>query len=92
MLHSCLSDALTTLGFVCYMGGCDIWMCNEGDYYFYVDLLYDDLIVVHTYPDNVFDSIRGNSVNIKETSDPEYFLGGDFECVKEPKTENEILT
>ena len=40
----------------------------------------------------MFEYIRGNGFTIKETSAPEYLLGGYFERVKEPKTDNEILT
>ena len=40
----------------------------------------------------MFDSIRRKVFNIKETSAPEYFLGGYFEHVKEPKTDIEVLT
>ena len=49
------------------------------------------LIVVHKYPDHVFESIRGEWFNIKETSEPDYFTGGYFERVKETKTNNKIL-
>ena len=34
--HYRISDDLTALSFVLSVGGCDIWMCNEGDYYSYV--------------------------------------------------------
>ena len=51
----------------------------------------NDLIIVHKDPDHVFDSIRGNGFNIKETYTPYYFLGGGFERVKETKTNNKIL-
>ena len=44
------------------------------------------------YPDHVFDSIKGKEFTIKDTSAPYYLLGGYFECVKEPKTDNKILT
>ena len=67
MLHSCLSDALTTLGLIPSMGVCDIWMRNEGEYYYYVTCYCADLIVVHKNPDNVFESIRGKGFTIKET-------------------------
>ena len=40
----------------------------------------------------MFDSIIGKGLTTKEMSAPEYFLGGDFERVKEPNTDNEILT
>ena len=47
---------------------------------------------MHKDPDHVFDFIRGKGFTIKETSAPDYFLGGDFEIVKDPKTNNKILT
>ena len=55
--HSRLSDALTALAFVPSIAGYDIWILNEGDYYFYMAYYCDDLIVVNKDPDNVFDSI-----------------------------------
>ena len=67
-------------------------MCNEGVYYAYMASFCDDLFVVHKYPDHVFDSIQGKGFIIKETSASEYLLGGYFERVKEPKTDNKILT
>ena len=67
-------------------------MCDEGYYYSYVACYCDDLAVVHKDPDNVFDSIRGKSFTIKEKYATEYFLGGDFDCVKEPKSRSNILT
>ena len=39
----------------------------------------------------MFDSIQGKGFTIKEKSAPEYFLGRNFEHVKEPKTYNDIL-
>ena len=51
----------------------------------------DDLIIVHKDPEHVFDSMRRKGFTIKETSAPDYFLGGDFERVKEPNTNNKIL-
>ena len=74
------------------MGGCDILVRNEGDYFSYVAWYCDDLIIVHKEPDHVFDYIGGNGFTIKETSDTDEFLGGYFERVKEPKTNNEFLT
>ena len=90
--HSRLSDALTALVFVPSMGGCNIWMRNEGDCFAYMYFYCGDLVFMHKDPDHVFDSFRGKGFTIKETSAPEYFLGGDFGFVKEPKTYNEILT
>ena len=49
------------------------------------------LIIVHKDPDHLFDSIRGKGLTIKETSAPDYFLGVDFEHVKELKINNNIL-
>ena len=40
----------------------------------------------------MFDSIIGKGFTNKETPSPDYFLGGYFERVKEPNTDNEILT
>ena len=57
-----------------------------------MDLYFDDLIVVHKDPGHLFDSVIVNEFIIKETSAPDYFLGGYFEHVKEPKTDNEIMT
>ena len=51
----------------------------------------NDLIIVHKYPDHVFESIIGKGFTITETSAPDYFLGGDLERVKETKTDNKIL-
>ena len=73
------------------MGGWDIWMCNEGDYYYYVAWYWDGLVVVYRNPDHVFDSIIGKVFDIKENLSTEYFLGGYFDHVKEHKTGNEIL-
>ena len=56
-----------------------------------MDWYCDDMIFVRKYPDNVFESIRGKGFTIKDTLDPYYFLGGYFERVKEPKTNNKIL-
>ena len=67
-------------------------MRDEGNYYLYMVCYCDDMIVVHKYPDHVFDSILGKGFTIKEISYPEYFLGRYFECVKEPNSNNEILT
>ena len=53
---------------------------------------YDDLIVVHKDPDHVFESTRGKGFTIKDMSDLDYFLGGDFERFKEPNTDNKIMT
>ena len=52
----------------------------------------DDLIIVHKDPEHVFDSMRRKGFTIKETSAPDYFLGGDFERFREPKNDNKILT
>ena len=46
---------------------------------------------MHKYPDHLFDSIRGKGFTIKETLDLDYFLGGYFKRVKNPKTNNNIL-
>ena len=46
-LHSRLSDALSALGLVSSMGGCDICMRDEGVYYSYVACYFDDMIVEH---------------------------------------------
>ena len=86
--HSRLSDALTTLGFVPSVVGFYIWIRDEWGYYSYMAYYCDDLIVVHKYPGHVFDSILGKGFTIKETYVPEYFLGGNFERVKEPKYDN----
>ena len=51
----------------------------------------NDLIVIQKYPGHVFDSIRGKGLPIKEMLAPDYFLGGDFERVKELKTNSKIL-
>ena len=56
-----------------------------------MECYFDDLIVVHKYPNYLFESILRKRFTIKETSDLEYFLGGDFEHIKEPKSNNEIL-
>ena len=90
--HSQLSYALTDLGFVPSMGVCDIWMRNEVYYYSYVTCYWNNTIVIHKYPEHVFDSIIGKGFTIKETSDPDYFLGGYFNRVKDPNTDNKILT
>ena len=50
------------------------------------------MIVLQKDPGHVFDSIRGKEFITKYTSAPYYFLGGYFERVKDPKTDNEILT
>ena len=55
------------------------WYCN-------------DPVTVNKYPDHLFYYIIGKEFTIKETSAPDYFLGGYFECVKYPKTNNKILT
>ena len=47
---------------------------------------------MHKDPGCAFESIIGNEFVIKETSSPDYFLGGYFESFKDPKTDNEILT
>ena len=74
------------------MGVCDIWIRDEDDYYSYVVCYCDYLIVVHQGPECVFDSIQGKVFTIKDKSALEYFLGGDFEWVKESNSNNEILT
>ena len=66
-------------------------MHNEGYYYSYVACYCYDMIVVHNNPDNLFDSIRVKGFIIKQTSYPDYFLGGYFELVKDPKINNEIM-
>ena len=43
-------------------------------------------------PEHLFHSIRGKGFTIKEKSAPDYFLGGDFKPIREPKTHNKILT
>ena len=67
-------------------------MCNEGDYYYYVARYCNFLVVVHRDPGHVFDSIIGKGFTIMETLSTEYFLGGDFDNVKQHKTRNEILS
>ena len=67
-------------------------MSNEGDYYSYVACYFDDLIVVHTDPDHVFDSIKGKIFTIQEKFSAEYFLGRNFERVKDTKSDNKIIT
>ena len=47
---------------------------------------------MHKNSGYAFDSIIGNEFIIKETSSPDYCLGGYYYSVKEPKTDNEILT
>ena len=89
--HSQLSYALPALGFVPSMGVCDIWMLNEGDYKSYVACYRDNLLIVHKDPYHVFESIIGKGFTIIEKSAPDYFLGGYFEHVKEPKTDKKIL-
>ena len=66
-------------------------MHYEGNYYSYVKFYCDDLIVLHKEPVHVFNLIQGEGFTIKETSALEYFLGGYFEHVKDPKSNNEIL-
>ena len=90
--HSRLSYALTALGFVSSIRGYEIWMRNKGYYYSYVDCYFYYLIVVHKGPDHVFDSIRVKGFTTMETSASDYFLGVDFEHVKYPKINNNILT
>ena len=68
------------------MGGCYILICNKGDYYSYESCYCDDLIVVQKDPDHLFDSIRKKRFTIKEMLDPYYFLEGDSDHVKDPKT------
>ena len=68
--HSWLSDDLSALGLVPSMGGCDIWMRNEGDYYFYLTCYCNDPIVIHKEPDHVFESIIGKGFTIKDTLSP----------------------
>ena len=67
-------------------------MRDEGKCYSYVAYYCDNLVVVHNYPDHVFDSIWGKGFNINHTSTWEYVLSRDFDCVKEPKSNNKILT
>ena len=67
-------------------------MRSERDYYYYVDCYCDGMIVMHKEPNHVFYSIRGKGFTIKETSSTDYFIGGDFERVKEPNTNSNILT
>ena len=67
-------------------------MRNKGDYYSYVACYWDDPIIVHKDPDHLFDSTRGKGLTIKEKSDKDYFLGRYLERVKEPNTNNNILT
>ena len=64
------------------MRGFDIWKRNEGYYSVYVDIYCDDLVSIDKDPANVFDSIWLKEFTTKDTSDPELFLGGDFERVK----------
>ena len=42
--------------------------------------------------DHVFESIWGKVFTIKDKYAPGYFLDSDFERVKEPKSDNNILT
>ena len=67
-------------------------MRNKGEYYSYMACYFYDMVSVHKYSDHIFDSIRGNGFTIKETSAPDYFLGGYFRCFKDPKTNIMILT
>ena len=90
--HSQLSDSLIALGFVPSMGGCDIWILNKGNYYPYVACYCYDLIVVQKDPGHIFESIIGKGFTINKTPALDYFLGVNFESVKYPKTNHEILT
>ena len=63
--HSRLSNAQTALVLVPSMVGCDIWVQNEGCYYSYVACCCNYPIIVHKYPDHVFESIRLEGFNIK---------------------------
>ena len=47
---------------------------------------------MHKDPGHVFDYIIGKKFIIKETLSLDYFLGGYFKRVKDPKTENVIMT
>ena len=69
--HYCLSDDMTSLGFIPSMRVCNIWMSNEGNYYAYMACYWDDLIFIHKDPDNVFYSIQVKEFTIKKTSDTE---------------------
>ena len=65
-----MCNALTDLGFVPSMGGCNIWILNKGDYYSYVSRYCNDMIVVYKDPEHVFDFIRGKRFTIKDTLAP----------------------
>ena len=92
MFHSRLSDTLTALVFVPSIVRYDTCIWDEGDYYSYVEFYCNDLIFLHKDPDCIFYSILVKGFTFKDTSAPEYFLCGNFECAKDPKSNNEILT
>ena len=52
--HLRLPDSLTSLGFVPFVGRCDIWMRDGGKYYSYLACYCDDIIVLHKDPYHVF--------------------------------------
>ena len=74
-----LADVLRSMGFFPSMAEKDIWMRDKGDYYEYIAVYVDDLLIASKDPKAIIDSlVNEHKFKLKGTGAIEFHLGCDF--------------
>ena len=82
--HCKLADNLRSMGFRLSKADTDLWMRDRGDYYEFVAVLVDDLLVFAREPDKVIEPLRKVFLyELKGLGTPEYYSGADVKYDEE---------
>ena len=80
--HYKLADNLRSMGL--RTADTDLWMCDRGDYYEFIAVLVDDLLIFTREPNKVIEPLRKVFMyELKGLGSPEYYSGADVKYDEE---------
>ena len=82
--HERISSELCVMGFRPSEADFDLWMRPKDDHYEYVATHVDDIMVFSKDCMSIINQIR-ETFDLKGVGTPEYYLGGDFHTMSEPR-------
>ena len=80
MWHQKLSENLRDMRFCPCYAEFDLWMIDRGDYYEYIDVMMDDILIFRNYPYGIIGPLQDIwKCGLKWVGEPEYYIGADIE-------------
>ena len=84
--HQKFSDNLRKMGFRPCRADFDLWMRDRGDYYEYIAVMVDDLLIFSKKPDEIIEPLKAIwKYELKGVGEPEYNSGEDLELNEDRK-------